>query len=100
MLEKLHAVKHVLLYAIDPDHTLVRFDTMHDVDDRDDAFTAGIKALMRSLCKRGILPLQLCPQSPLQEAPSEAESACSRCVGRHSPGHAAFCRRVCSRNPV
>lgn len=53
-------IKHVFLYAVNPMHTLVRFDEMAAVHPRDDAFTSSLKALMRHACAHGTLPAGRC----------------------------------------
>lgn len=42
---RLHEVKHVFLYALNPDHALIRWDEAYGVHPLDDAFTASMKAL-------------------------------------------------------
>ena len=61
-------IKHVFLYAVNPMHTLVRFDEMAAVHPRDDAFTSSLKALMRHACAHGTLPAGRC-------APAAARTA-------------------------
>lgn len=53
-------IKHIFLYAVNPLHTLVRFDEMAAVHPRDDAFTSSLKALMRHACGHGTLPGARC----------------------------------------
>ena len=55
-LERLHRVRHVMQYAVRPQHLLVRFDERETVHAGDDAFTASFKAALRNLCRRGLLP--------------------------------------------
>jgi hypothetical protein len=43
----IHDLRHVFVYAQNPDHTLVSFATMHQRDPRDDAFTFTLKAFLR-----------------------------------------------------
>ncbi len=40
---RLHQVKHVFLYALNPDHLLIRWDEAYAVHPLDDAFTASMK---------------------------------------------------------
>jgi len=56
----LHAHKHVMQYSVNPDHHLVRFDTMFDRHPADDAFTFTWKAILRNLCERSALPAHRC----------------------------------------
>ena len=44
-------VKHAFLYALNPEHSLLRFSEMYSLHPLDDAFTASMKALMRKACK-------------------------------------------------
>jgi len=41
---RLHQVKHVFLYALNPDHALIRWDEAYGIHPLDDAFTASMKA--------------------------------------------------------
>jgi hypothetical protein len=54
MLGRLHGVRHVMQFALNPNHDLLRFDQMHMLQNDDDAFTFSIKALMRRICKRNL----------------------------------------------
>mmetsp|Transcript_3023 Transcript_3023/g.8820 ORF Transcript_3023/g.8820 Transcript_3023/m.8820 type:complete len:679 (+) Transcript_3023:373-2409(+) len=51
---RLHEVKHVFLYALNPDHALIRWDEAYGVHPLDDAFTASMKALLRRSCDLGL----------------------------------------------
>lgn len=72
-------IKHIFLYAVNPLHTLVRFDEMAAVHPRDDAFTSSLKALMRHACSHGTLSAAKCamgqPAAPASAAASSAASA-------------------------
>ena len=59
----LHEHMHVMQYAINPRHELIRFDKMFLEHVDDDAFTFTWKAVLRNLCQRKVLPAQRC--SPL-----------------------------------
>lgn len=61
-------IKHVFLYAVNPMHTLVRFDEMAAVHPRDDAFTSSLKALMRHACAHGTLPAGRCSPAAARTA--------------------------------
>jgi hypothetical protein len=63
MAERLHQLKHILLYSITPVHEVVRFDEMRLIHSQDDALTSGLKALMRSVCGRALLPAARCGPS-------------------------------------
>jgi hypothetical protein len=60
MTQRLHQIKHIFLYSVNPLHTLVRFDEMGAVHPRDDAFTSSLKALLRHACAHGTLPAAKC----------------------------------------
>lgn len=50
LVAKMHEVwrvRHVFQYSLRPDHTVVRWSQMDVLHDNDDAFTFGLKALMR-----------------------------------------------------
>ena len=55
MLRTLSAHHHAFQYAVAPDHTLVAFDSLLTVHERDDAFTMAFKAVVHNACKRGLL---------------------------------------------
>lgn len=62
-LRRLHALQHVshlFQYAVMPTHNLITFQEMGIVHEKDDAFTAGVKGIMRNLCRRNHLPLDVC----------------------------------------
>ncbi len=54
------ALRHLLLYSQEPDHSLVRFDEMDLLHPGDDAFTAAMKSFMRHACRSGQLPAAKC----------------------------------------
>jgi hypothetical protein len=58
--QALHAVRHLMQYALRPEHLLIRFDELEVLHALDDAFTASVKAVLRNLCGRGRLPAQRC----------------------------------------
>lgn len=51
---RLHQVKHLFLYALNPEHSLIRWDEAHSVHPLDDGFTASMKALLRRACALGL----------------------------------------------
>lgn len=53
---RLHQVKHLFLYSMNPEHSLIRWDEAYSVHPLDDAFTASIKALLRRSCELNLLP--------------------------------------------
>ena len=55
MLVSLQRVSHVFQYAVQPNHLLVRWDSMYAVHAQDDAFTMSLKAVLRHVCKQGHL---------------------------------------------
>ena len=59
-LQALHGVRHLMQYALRPQHLLIRFDERETVHALDDAFTASVKAVLRNLCGRGALPEARC----------------------------------------
>ena len=59
-LAALHGVRHLMQYALRPQHLLIRFDEIGGVHALDDAFTASVKAVLRSLCRRGLVPRERC----------------------------------------
>lgn len=63
---RLHEVKHVFLYALNPDHALIRWDEAYGVHPLDDAFTASMKAIAPHPCCLH-LPLPWSP--PLRPSP-------------------------------
>lgn len=69
---RLHQVKHVFLYSVNPQHTLVRFDEMKAIHPQDDAFTSSLKALLRHACSTGTLPAGRCDGSA---GPPSADTA-------------------------
>ena len=60
-LEHIHRVRHVMQFSLNPQHQLLGFQQMCTLDDADDAFTFTIKAVMRNLCRRQLLPKGRCP---------------------------------------
>lgn len=44
-------VKHVFMYALNPEHSLLRFSEMYSLHPLDDAFTASMKAMLRKACQ-------------------------------------------------
>lgn len=71
MLERLHAVRHALLYALEPlAGAAVRFDQLGGVTDADDALTMSLKALVWKLCAHGRLPRARCHPSPAMQMPN------------------------------
>mmetsp|Transcript_17054 Transcript_17054/g.50910 ORF Transcript_17054/g.50910 Transcript_17054/m.50910 type:complete len:629 (+) Transcript_17054:196-2082(+) len=65
MAMRLHQIKHIFLYAVNPQHTLIRFDEMAAIHPQDDAFTSSMKALLRHACSRGTLSAARCAGKPL-----------------------------------
>lgn len=53
MLAHLQRVSHVFQYAVQPNHLLVRWDSVSAIHARDDAFTMSLKAVLRHVCKQG-----------------------------------------------
>lgn len=53
MLASLQEVAHVMQYAVQPNHYLVRWDSLSTVDALDDAFTMSVKAVLRHACRQG-----------------------------------------------
>lgn len=51
----LHKVRHVLQYSLNPVDEAVAFDSINSIDELDDAYTATIKSVLRTLCKQGKL---------------------------------------------
>lgn len=51
---RLHQLKHIFLYSLNPEHALIRWDEAYSVHPLDDAFTASMKALLRRACKLGM----------------------------------------------
>ena len=51
MLENLQRFSHAFQWAVQPDHLLVRHDTLSEVHTRDDAFTMSVKAVLRHMCR-------------------------------------------------
>ena len=47
---RLHQVKHVFLYALNPDHLLIRWDEAYAVHPLDDAFTSSMKVQCPCWC--------------------------------------------------
>ena len=50
-LRVLAQIKHVFMYALNPEHSLLRFSEMYSLHPLDDAFTASIKAMLRKACQ-------------------------------------------------
>ena len=53
MLKSVQAVSHALQYAVQPNHLLVRYDSLSVIHPMDDAFTMSFKAVLRHACKGG-----------------------------------------------
>lgn len=75
MLPLLLQIKHIFLYAVNPLHTLVRFDEIAAVHPRDDAFTSSLKALMRHACGQGTLPAARCKPAAAAAAGQQLRGA-------------------------
>ena len=60
MIRYIENVSHLYSYSYVPHLDLVRFDTRAVVDPRDDAFTFGMKTLLRRLCKNDPLSRNVC----------------------------------------
>ena len=64
-----HAVRHAFQYMLNPVHELVRFDQLAALTAEDDALTMTLKAALRNLCGRGLLPAGRCrPAAPPADA--------------------------------
>lgn len=63
--EFLHEHMHVMQYAINPTHEVIRFDEMFLERIEDDAFTFTWKAVLRNLCQRKTLPANRCEPSAI-----------------------------------
>ncbi|KAK9834600.1 hypothetical protein WJX74_005526 [Apatococcus lobatus] len=59
-LEALRNVSHVMVYASDPQHKLVSFQSRWDITPQDDAFTMSVKAVLRNLCQRDMFQGSQC----------------------------------------
>lgn len=51
-LASLHNVRHLLQYSLNPVDEAVTFDSIYSIDELDDAYTATIKSVLRTLCKQ------------------------------------------------
>lgn len=58
-LNRIAQVAHLYQYALTPHSGLIRWDNVHKIDHWDDAFTFGLKALIRNLQTDNRLPLGL-----------------------------------------
>ena len=59
-IRRLHAVRHVFQYSLNPAHELIRFDRASNMSHHDDAFTFTWKAILRNVCQRRLVPLDRC----------------------------------------
>lgn len=53
-LHRLHQIKRVFQYALNPDHYLIRWQDRNKRVPGDDAFTFSMKALLRGLCNQHV----------------------------------------------
>ena len=51
-LASLHRVRHVLQYSLNPVDEAVAFDSINSISELDDAYTATIKSVLRTLCNQ------------------------------------------------
>ena len=67
-MQRLHTVRHALQYSTSPFDQGVTFDSIHQIDPLDDAYTATIKSVVRTLCRQGELPIR-CKPGPSPSRP-------------------------------
>ena len=60
--DRVVAARNIFSYALQPKHELVSFEELHVVHRDDDAFTASLKYIVRTMCARGFLDARRCNQ--------------------------------------